>query len=69
MRREFNERHGPVGYVTNKSQADGYRADRPHASTVVCDRPECQQAAIRWVAGETNETAVFRPFRERKATP
>lgn len=57
----FTEKHKRTGIVTN--QPDGYDRDRPHAATVVCARPECQEKAIRWVAGQTNETAVYVPDR------
>lgn len=59
----FNEKHAPTGRMVNTSQADEYRNDRPHASTVVCDRPSCREAATFWVQGVTGETAVFRPYR------
>jgi hypothetical protein len=59
MRGMFSERHTRTGIVTN--QPGAYDKSRPHASTVVCDRPECQARAIRWVAGMTNETAVYVP--------
>ncbi len=60
--REHNEKHAAVGYMVNRSQADGYDRDKPHASTWVCDRPECRQRAQQWVAATTNEEAVFRLF-------
>jgi hypothetical protein len=62
----FTERHKPVGTVTNASQADRYHADLPHASVHVCGREGCQTKARRWVAAETNETAVFRTFEENR---
>jgi len=54
-----NEKHRRTGVVTN--QPGGWDRDRPHASTIVCEREECQRSAKRWVAGETNETAVYVP--------
>lgn len=53
----FNEKHKRAGIVTN--QPGTYDRDRPHASTVVCDLEECRAKAIRYVAGVTNETAVY----------
>ena len=50
-------RHARKGIVTN--QATGYDDARPHAATVVCDRAECIRDAQLWVAGLTNETAVY----------
>lgn len=61
--REHNERHARRGLVTN--QPGGYDAGRPHASTIVCDRPECQASARHWVQGVTGETAVYVPDRGR----
>lgn len=55
----FIEKHARAGIVTN--QPGAYDRDRPHASTIVCEREECQAKAIRWVAGTTNETAVYVP--------
>lgn len=50
-------RHKRRGIVTN--QPSGYDLNRAHASTTVCGRDECVADAIRWVAGTTNETAVY----------
>lgn len=62
MAREFTERHARKGLMTNMSQAaDGYRRDLPHASTIVCEREECQAAARFWVQGVTGEGAVYIP--------
>jgi hypothetical protein len=58
---DFNERHAPTGRITN--QPDGFDRDRPHASTSVCDREECQQKARFWVQGTTGEAGVYVPFR------
>lgn len=55
----FNERHKRTGLVTN--QPGGYDRDRPHASTVVCEREECQRKARFWVQGTTGEAAVYVP--------
>lgn len=49
--------HKRKGRVTN--QAYGYDKNRPHASVVVCDRPDCIAKAKSWVAGRTNETAHY----------
>jgi hypothetical protein len=65
MSEQFNEKHQRTGIVTN--QPTGYDRDRPHASTTVCERPECQQKAHFWVQGITGETAVYVP--DRKETP
>lgn len=63
----FTEKHVPTGTMCNASQRDVYSAGRPHASTVVCDRPECRAKAIRWVGAETNEQGVYRSFAEARA--
>jgi hypothetical protein len=66
MSGDFNERHKSVGVVTN--QPDGYDAARPHAATLVCDRPGCQEKAKFWVQGITGEQAHFKPYaRSREA--
>lgn len=49
--------HKRAGIVTN--QPNGYDASLPHAAESVCDREQCQSAAIRRVAGRTNMTAYF----------
>jgi hypothetical protein len=60
---DFNEKHRRSGIVTNQPGAGPYDHGRPHASTIVCDRPECRKRAIQWVAAATNETAVYVPDR------
>lgn len=57
--------HARRGIVTN--QPGTYDRTRPHASTTVCDRPECIAAAISWVAGKTNETAIHIRDADRRA--
>lgn len=59
MPSNFTERHARKGIMTN--QPGTYDKDRPHASTVVCDRDECQERARFWVSGTTNEPAVYVP--------
>lgn len=49
--------HNRTGIVTN--QPDGYDSTRSHCSVTICDRPECLAKAIKYVAGNTNETAVY----------
>jgi len=48
--------HVRKGIVTN--QPIGHDYDRSLASRVVCDRQACIDAAISWVAGQTNEPAT-----------
>ena len=58
---EFHEKHawrGRGGIVTNQP-SPVLDLGRAHASTVCCGRPECLRLAKRWVAAETNETAVY----------
>lgn len=63
MPADYNERHARKGLMTNKP---GYPVpDGPYASTVVCDRPECQERARFWVQGLTGETAVYVPDAKR----
>ena len=62
--REFNERHKRTGLVSNQPRGEPIDWDRPHASTIVCDRPTCQLAARQWVAAYTNEPAVYYPDRK-----
>ena len=54
---DFNERHARTGIMTN--QPGTYDRDRPHASTVVCERDACQQRARHWVQGTTGEPATY----------
>jgi hypothetical protein len=54
-----------AGIVTN--QPDGYDPNRAHASRTVCGRQECIDAAKSYVAGFTNEHAVFIPDSDRTA--
>lgn len=51
--------HARRGIVTN--QPGAYDPSRPHAAASVCDRPACIREAKRYVAAETNETAVHVP--------
>lgn len=60
----FREKHKRAGLMTN--QPRGYRADRPHAATIVCERDECQDKARFYVQGVTGEPAVYVP--DRKVT-
>jgi hypothetical protein len=57
--REFSERRGRTGLVTNQPPGRPIDWDRAHASTIVCDREECQAKAKQYVAAFTNETAVY----------
>jgi hypothetical protein len=57
------EPHVPIGYVAYPS---GPIIDpgAPHASTYVCDLPECQQEASDWVEGITGHPGEFHPFQD-----
>jgi hypothetical protein len=63
--KDFDEKHGRVGIVTN--QPNGYDPNRNHAATIVCDRPACRRAAMAWVAAKTGETPVYVSDASRKA--
>ena len=63
--REYNEKHARKGLMTNQPVGLPLNWDRPHASTIVCDRPECQKKARHWVQGVTGETAVYYSDAER----
>ena len=65
---DFHEQHSRAGIVINASQVDGYRADRPHAATVVCERPECRAKASAWVWAMTKENPVYISDRKRQAS-
>jgi hypothetical protein len=52
-------RHRREGIVT--THPDGLpRSDEAHAAASTCSRPECIDAAKRWVAGQANRTAYYR---------
>jgi hypothetical protein len=59
MSGEFNERHRRAGLMTNQPPHLPMNWDQPHASTIVCDRPECQKKARFWVQGTTGEAATY----------
>lgn len=56
--------HVRRGIVSNQDLSQGFDRTRPLASRAVCLREECIAAAIKWSAGETNETAKFYPDKE-----
>lgn len=39
----------------------------PHASTQVCELPECQRSAHRWVRNSTGHDGVYRTFAQSDA--
>ncbi len=53
---DFSERHARKGLMSNRRP--GSVPDGPFASTVVCDRQECQDKARFWVQGVTGEAAT-----------
>lgn len=53
----------PIGYVSN--QPDEYDHDRDHASTTVCEREACIEAAKAWVLKKTKEAGEFRHFKAK----
>lgn len=50
-------RHKPRGIVSAGDPEDG-----PHASTYVCDRPECIKDAMEWAETFTRSTSSHRPL-------
>jgi hypothetical protein len=53
-------RHTPVGRVAWPTGMP--RRDEAHASTVVCEQPDCQDDASRWVEHITGHRGQFVPF-------
>lgn len=63
MNLSFTEKHrNLVGYISNQN-LDEFNKDRSLVSVSVCPREECQTKARQYVAGSTNETAVFYPYK------
>jgi len=54
-----------TGIVTN--QPDGYDADQPHASMIVCGNPSCRAAALGWVYRATGQHGTYVPDGMRRS--
>lgn len=59
---EHHTHTGTLGWPVPYEPGDG-----PHASTRVCDRAECQDAASRWVQEATGHDGVYRSFEDARA--
>ena len=55
-----NTNHDRAGLVSNQPRG-GYIAGRPLGMVSVCDLPKCIAKGIKYVAGNTNETATYQP--------
>lgn len=53
---------GTIGWPTTRPLGSG-----PHASTQVCERPECQRSAHRWVRNCTGHNGEYRTFAQSDA--
>ena len=56
-----SSRHDRRGLVSNQDRHEPFDRDRPHSSVTVCDEAACIAKAQRYVAGNTNETAIYQP--------
>lgn len=59
--------HNRKGIVSNQDLGN-WDHSRPLASVSTCDQPECIRKAQKYVAGETNETAVYQSDAEAGVT-
>lgn len=58
--------HDRTGLVSNQDLG-AYDKSRPLVSVATCDRPECLAKAKKYVAGNSNETAVYYDDAARRA--
>lgn len=52
--------HARTGIISNQDLSN-WDKSRPLASVATCDRDECLAKGIKYVAGQTNETATYYP--------
>ena len=52
--------HNRTGLVSNQDR-NNFDTKHTLSSVSVCDRPECIAKAIKYVAGQANETATYQP--------
>jgi hypothetical protein len=61
--------HTRRGIVTSHPNGLPRGDDGPHAARTCCDRPECIDAGVRWVASRTNTPGHFVRDSVRRGVP